>query len=66
MGIICLAELYVHINDHDIERDAQVIRFDLFYSFALAHTFEVFLLFLSNFPDFTLSVIFSLKICRFT
>ena len=39
VGIFCLAELYVHINDYDIERDAQVTRFDLFYSFALAHTF---------------------------
>ena len=39
VGIICLAELYVYIDDYDIERDAQVTRFDLFYSFALAHTF---------------------------
>ena len=53
-GIFCLAELYVHINDYEIERDAQVIRSDLFYSFALAHTFEVFLLFPPNFPVFIL------------
>ena len=49
-----MAELYVHINDHEIERDAQVIRSDVFYSFALAHTFEDFLLFPPNFPVFTL------------
>ena len=55
MGIFCLAELYVHINDYEIERDAQVIGADLFYSFALTHTFEVFLLFPPNFPVFTLS-----------
>ena len=55
MGIFCLAELYFHINDHKIQRDAQLIRFDLFNSFALAHTFEVFLLFPPNFPVFTLS-----------
>ena len=65
VGIFCLVELYVHINDYEIERDAQVIRSDLFYSFALAHTFEDFLLFPPNFSVFTLSVIFSLKICRF-
>ena len=52
VGIFCLAELYVHINDYKIERDAQVIRSDLFYSFALAHTFEFFLLFPPNFPVF--------------
>ena len=49
MGIFCLAELYVHVNDYGIESDALVIRSDLFYSFALGHTFEVFLLFLPNF-----------------
>ena len=53
MGIFCLAELYVHINDYEIEHDAQVIRSDLFYSFALVHTFEAFMLFPSNFPVFT-------------
>ena len=61
VGIFYLAELYVHINDYEIERDTQVIRSDLFYSFALTQAFEVFLLFLPNFPVFTLSVIFSLK-----
>ena len=55
VGIFCLAELYVHINDYKIESDEQVIRSDLFYSFALAHTFEVFLLFPPNFLVFTLS-----------
>ena len=64
MGIFCLAELYVHINDYDIERDAQVTRSDLFYSFARTHTFEVSLILPSNFPVFTLAVVFSLKICR--
>ena len=44
MGIFCLAELYVHINEYEIERDAQVIKSDLFYYFSLAHAFEVFLL----------------------
>ena len=39
VGILCLAELYIHINDYDIERDAQVTMSYLFYSFALAHTF---------------------------
>ena len=37
VGIFCLAELYVHINDYDIERDAQITRSDLFYSFAPPH-----------------------------
>ena len=51
-----MAELYVHINDYEIEHDAQVIRFDLFYSFALAHSFVTRLIFVFKIKNYYLKI----------
>ena len=52
VGIFCLAELYVHINEYEIERDAQVIKSDLFYSFTLPPHIWSFSVIFAKFPSF--------------
>ena len=56
MAIFCLAEQLVHINDYKIERDAQVIWSDLFYSFALAHSFVIGLICVFKIKNYYLKI----------